>query len=155
MSEMTINYKKYLKRKTMNYIEQLKKWFEEKIKIHKKEFNPNYRYKKWDIWYVNFWINIWNEFNKIRPALVITNKKYTKWNNLIVIPLTSFKTEKNILNTDIIIKTDFNKKQKSILRLNHLRDISKNRLIKKVWRISDDKLKELDIKLKDLFNIRE
>ncbi len=139
----------------MNYVNELKNWFEEKIKINEKYINFEYRYKKWDIWYANLWINIWNEFNKVRPVLVLTNNKFSRWNNIIIIPITSLKSEKRILNTDIIIDTKFGKRQRSIMRINHLKDISKKRLIKKVWRIDDDTLNRLGIKLKLLFDIRE
>jgi len=50
---------------------------------------------------------------------------------LIVVPISSFSLDKKILNTNIVIKEDF-LKQKSIIKLNHLRDISKKRLIKKI-----------------------
>lgn len=138
----------------MDYFEQLKDWFETKITINNKNVDENYRYKKWDVWYINFWVNIWNEFNKIRPAVILTTKKYSKWNNLIVVPISSFSLDKKILNTNIVIKEDF-LKQKSIIKLNHLRDISKKRLIKKIWRLWDKYLKELDKSIKDLFDIRE
>jgi len=138
----------------MNYKDELKKWFEKKLKIHlEKEINIDFRYKKWEIWYIDFWINIWNEFNKIRPAVILLNKKYSKGNNIIVAPISSFWENKKIINTNIIIEETF-LKQKSIIKLNHLKDISKKRLIKKLWRVNNDILSEIDSKLKNIFDIR-
>lgn len=133
-----------------SYIQELKIWFDEKVNIHQKSIETKYHYKKWDIWYVDFWINIWNEFNKIRPAVILTNKKYSTGNNIIIIPVTTFSQGKNILNTDVVIHVN----HKSVLKLNHLRDISKKRLLKKIWRIQDSELHEIDLKIKLLFDIR-
>ncbi|USN58599.1 MAG: type II toxin-antitoxin system PemK/MazF family toxin [Candidatus Peribacteria bacterium] len=72
----------------------------------------------------------------------------------MVAPITSFNLEKKILHTDIILEPNNILKQKSIIRTNHLRDISKKRLIKKVGRVADEILQELDIQLKELFDIR-
>ena len=53
-----------------NHIEN----FKEKIKINQQAEN-NYRYQKYDIHYVNFWINIWNEIDWKIKQIIELNKK--------------------------------------------------------------------------------
>ncbi len=128
----------------MNYIEQLKKWFEEKIKIN--SLKNKSIFKQWEIYYVNFWINIWSEFNWIRPALIFELSKYSYWRkNVIVIPITSQKESKKYNKFDIKIspnKTN-NLKSNSIIKLFHIRDISKTRVKTKIWNLDIDKLNEV------------
>ena len=137
-----------------NYKDNLKNWFEQKILINDKDLKSNSFHKKWEIWYVDFWINIWSEFNNKRPAIIISNKSFSWWWNIIVVPITKLLDSKNILNTDIIIE-DKNLNYKSIIKLNNIRDISKKRLVRKLWRLSDEILKNIDLKLKAIFDIRD
>jgi mRNA-degrading endonuclease toxin of MazEF toxin-antitoxin module len=37
---------------------------------------------------VNYWINIWNEINWIRPSLIIKSNRYNRWYDILVIPMT-------------------------------------------------------------------
>lgn len=50
-------------------------------------------FTKRSIYYVDYWINIWTEINWNRPSIVIKKTSKTIWEDIIVIPLTSFKED--------------------------------------------------------------
>lgn len=127
----------------MNYFEKLKDWFEEKIKLHEDLNSQQNIFKQWEIYYVNFWINIWSEFNHTRPALIFEKSKYSYWRkNVIVIPITSIKNDKKYNKFDILLeKTEENwLKENSILKLFHIKDVSKSRVKTKIWDITKSEL---------------
>ena len=138
----------------MNYIEKLQKWFEEKIKINSLVNKENNIFKQWEIYYVNFWFNIWSEFNWTRPALIFELWKYSYWRtNVIVIPITSKKEWKKYNKFDIQISPDkINKlKSNSIIKLFHIKDISKTRVKTKIWDISIEILNEIIEKFEKIY----
>ena len=103
-------------------------------------------FKQWEIYYVNFWINIWSEFNWIRPAIIFELSKYSYWRkNVLVIPITSEKKWKKYNKFDIKISPNKlnNLKSNSIIKLFHIRDVSKARVKTKIWKISTEKLNEI------------
>ena len=130
---------KYKAHNLYNHIDN----FKEKIKINQQDENPR-DFRKYDIHYVNYWINIWNEINWIRPSLIIKSNRYNKWYDILVIPMTWLFNEnlnKKKLDTfDIIIKSDIiNKLRKeSLLKIRHLKSISKKRILNKIWRLNND-----------------
>lgn len=129
----------------MNYLEKLKNWLEEKIKIHNENWEWNI-FKQWEIYYVNFWINIWSEFNWTRPAIIFELSRFSFWRkNVIVLPITSFKEWKKYNQFDFkITKNELNwLKKNSIIKLFHIRDISKNRVWTKIWILSEEELNKI------------
>lgn len=130
-------------------------WFYEKLDIHFNKNDLNLKLNKWDIVFVNLWKNIWSELNKTRPCIVYSDKKANFWNTVIILPLKSYKWK--------IVK-DFNvfvdKKEilwlekSSIVDLSSMRQISKKRINKKIWKVWKDILKEIDYKILNLFWIK-
>lgn len=116
--------------------------FKEKIKINQQAENTN-RFQKYEIYYTNFWINIWNEINWIRPSLIIKSNRHNWWFDIIVIPMTWLYnwdgTKKSLDLFDIIIKPDkYSRiKKDSILKVSHLKTISKKRILWKIWKIKN------------------
>jgi len=109
-------------------------------------------FKQGDIVKVNFGYNIGSEINKERFAIVISPNFISKFSkNCIVIPLTSFKENKKIL-PDIHYILDWYKEiKKSIVLINNIRDISKKRIIKKVWHLKKKDLENIINLVSDLF----
>lgn len=139
----------------MDYLSELTEWFTQKIKIHNKEINIEYRHKKWEIWFVDFWVNIGSEFNYIHPAMIFMDTKISKWGNVIVIPLTTFTDTKNMYPSDYIIQAgDGNLQKPSILRIWHMRDISKKRLIKRIGRVWAKTLDDIDLQVIQCLGIK-
>ncbi len=130
----------------MNYLEELKKWFEEKFLIHNDKKSEKNLFKQWEIYYVNFWVNIWSEFNYTRPAIIFEKSKLSFWRkNVIVIPITSFKKDKKYNWFDYFLKKSElnNLKENSIVKILHVRDVSKSRVKTKIWQLSSQELSEI------------
>ena len=127
------------------------RWFVAKLKIilYGKQ---NKIFKQWDIVKVNFWYNIGSEINKERLAIIISPNFISKFsNNCIVVPLTSFKDNKKVL-PDIHYIIDWYKGiEKSIVLINNIRDISKKRIIKKIWSLKKEDLERIKKLTSDLF----
>ena len=111
-------------------------WFKWKIKInHQKEIHTIIN--RWKICMVDYWMNIWTEINWIRPSLVFKSNTYIQWEDIVVIPLTSFKdwSNKSMDTFDIIIEPDGdnNLKQKSLIKIRQIKCISKKRIKRRKW----------------------
>ncbi len=135
--------------------------FEKKVKINNKELTK-VKFSKYDIHFVDFGINIWNEINGYRPCLIFKNNRYSTWYDTFVIPFTSAINEnwskKNLYNFDLIIEPDkYNKLKKlSILKIRQMQTISKNRIWRRIWKLEDNKFiyEKIDKKIKKLMNLR-
>lgn len=98
--------------------------------------------KRWEIFLVNFGVNIWSEYNKIRPGVVISWNGINKWNTIIVIPLTS--KSKRLFLYDIEINNKQNSYQESVIKTSHIKNIDKKRLIKKIWNLENSVIAEIE-----------
>jgi len=98
---------------------------------------------KWSIYYVDYWINIWSEINWVRPSIIYKNSHFTSGEDIIVIPLTSYKINKSLDTFDVELESDkANKlKVKSYIKLRQIRSISKKRIESYIWKITDLELK--------------
>ena len=102
-------------------------------------------FKYWDILLVDFNPTKWAEISKIRPCIVISNNIINSYDRLFVaIPITS--------NINKILKFHvFVKKSKmnwltndSKIVSNQIRSLDKNRIVKKLWKLESDLIKELE-----------
>jgi mRNA-degrading endonuclease toxin of MazEF toxin-antitoxin module len=130
-------------------------WFYEKLNLHFITENNDFYVQKWDIFYVNFWKNIGNELNKIRPALVYSKKFFNKGWTIIVIPLKSYKW---LFRKDIYLfveKSEMNQlKKDSIVDMSGIRQISKKRLKWYIWKMNQNELEKIDKRMKSIFWIK-
>lgn len=130
------------------------RWFKNKIKInHEKEEIE--AINKWKICIVDFGMNVWTEINWQRPVIIYKSSTYKYWEDIIVIPITSFYydngEEKSLDALDVVLEDDMVSwiDHKSILKIRQIRCVSKKRLkrdkksweIKIWWSIEDDDLK--------------
>jgi len=130
-------------------------WFYDKLEIHFKKRTPDLKLKKWDIYFVNLWRNIWSELNKTRPCIVYSIKKANFWETALVIPLKSYKWK--ILNDfQVLIKqTDYNKLIKdSLVDISWIKQVSKKRILDKKWNLEIVYLKQIDKKILNIFWIK-
>lgn len=105
----------------------------ENILIQFKKREIKYVFQR-EIFMVNFWWNIWSEYNWVRPCLVVSNWKINKWSLVIVIPMSSASWKEMFLWDVRITSTRENGlRRESIIRTSHAKSISKRRLIKKIW----------------------
>lgn len=129
-------------------------WFYEKISIHFYKKSPDLKINKWDIYYIELWQNIWSELNKTRPCIVSSIKKANFWNTIIVIPLKSFNWKK-INNFQLFLEATNENclNEDSIIDFSWIRQVSKKRLLDKIWNIKD--FDEIDNKIKFIFWIKK
>ena len=141
---------------TIPLISEFLDWFYELLIFHFNKTEPKLVLKKWDIYFINLWKNIWSELNKTRPCVIYSIKKANFWNTVLVIPLKSYKWKK-LNNFQILIK----KSKKSLLEkdsfldLSWIRQISKKRILTKKWYLEKDILIEIDSKILNIFWIKK
>jgi len=102
-----------------------------------------HKIKKYDIWLLNLEPTKWNEQSWIRPCLVIQNNEFFEYQGTtIVLPITW--KNKEDWKFRILIK-DFENYwltlESTILSF-QIRTADKSRFIKKIWEITDEKLKQ-------------
>lgn len=104
--------------------------------------------KRGEIWLVEFDPSVGTEIQKTRPALIISNDiANDKSSKITVVPLTSRIKPLSIV---VIIEPDeLNKLDKqSLIRVPDVCTFDKLRLRNKIGKLSSEKLKEVDKKLK-------
>jgi mRNA interferase MazF len=110
-------------------------------------------FSKYEIYWVNFWENIWTEFSWRRPALIIKNNSFIRWKDIIVIPITSQKINKTYYKFDILIwKSEKNRlSQDSVIKLEQIKTVSKLRIWDYIWNLDEEYKKILEQKIHKLF----
>ncbi len=130
-------------------------WFYDKIEMNFEKNDLNLKLSKWDIVFVKLWKNIWSELNKTRPCIVYSVKSANFWNTVVILPLKSYKWK---------ISSDFNVflnksdelwlEKDSIVDLWWIRQVSKKRINKRIWKVQKELLNEIDFKILWLFWIK-
>jgi mRNA interferase MazF len=113
--------------------------------------------KQGEIWMVNFNPSKGHEFQKERPAIIISSNKIIKFSNLItVLPITS--NTNNCVDDDIkIIKDERNRLfMDSIIKVTHISSFDKNngRFIKKIGATNDYIIEQIKKYLLKHFSIK-
>lgn len=109
------------------------KWFNKKIKINHLENNIE-SINKWKVCFVDYWMNIWTEINWIRPSIIFKSSSYKYWEDVVVIPMTSYTDEdfdvksKDEFDVEIIASEENWLNNNSLLKIRQLRCISKKRI---------------------------
>ncbi len=121
-------------------------WYHKKLEINY-YFNKytKVKFKQFDIYMINLWQNIWWEINKIRPCLVIwKTNKFLNSNTILIIPFTDLYNkkgvEKKISKEDLIIKSSNINwlKKDSILKIRKIKEVSKKRVLYKLWKLENN-----------------
>lgn len=143
------------------------RWFKNKINLNHmmEEIEPM---NKWRICIVDFWMNVGTEINGIRPVIVYKASTYKYWEDMVVIPVTSFESEdgeeKSKDSLDVVLEADVENgiDHKSLVKIRQIRCISKKRLrrdkkswlIKILWNIVKDDIKrEINGNIKKMFGL--
>lgn len=143
------------------------RWFKNKIKLNHlmEEIEPINKRK---ICIIDFGMNIGTEINGIRPVIVYKSSTYKYWEDMIVMPITSFYDEsweeKSQDALDVILEADLENgiDHKSLVKIRQLRCVSKKRLRrdKKSWIIkilgsivNDDIKREINGNIKKMFGL--
>ncbi len=98
-----------------------------------------------EIYLVNFDPTIGSEISKTRPALIIQNNIANRSSPIIIIAAITSKFDDRLYPTEVLIEAPEGElKTNSVILLNQIRSIDKQRLIKRIGTISSEKLNEVD-----------
>ena len=117
--------------------------FVSKLKLNNATL-PDLTLSKRDIYSVKFGMNAGSEINGERPWIVFKHDTATKWEDVIVIPLTSALQEKHPDVFDVLLLKDKenNLYQTSYARLRQLRSVSLKRIGKPIGKVADETIKK-------------
>jgi mRNA interferase MazF len=102
-----------------------------------------------EIYLVNFDPTIGSEIKKTRPALIIQNDISNEFSPITIVAAITSKYDDKLYPTEILIsKNEGGLTQDSVVLLNQIRSIDRQRLVKKVGKISDQKIKKVDSAIK-------
>ena len=132
------------------------KWFYRKLIINFYKDNPNLKLNKWEIYLIELWQNIWSELNKKRPCIIYSDYFYNNWDCITVIPLKSYKWKIN-RNVQIFIKKDKinSLDMNSIVDISTIRQVSKKRIILKLWKLENVYIEKINKKLMKYLRIKK
>ncbi len=98
-----------------------------------------------EIYLVNFDPTIGSEISKTRPALVIQNNIANESSPITIIAAITSKFDDRLYPTEVLIEPpEGGLKTTSVILLNQIRSIDRQRLIKRLGVISVEKLNEVD-----------
>ena len=140
------------------------KWFNTKIKLnHKPECLDVIN--KWRVCMVDYGMNIGTEINGIRPSIIFKNSNYKYWEDIIVIPITSYKDEQEKSKDEFDVEIEASRKNwltnNSLIKIRQLRCVSKKRLktnrkweeVRILWEIEEKYHDEIETKVKTMLAI--
>lgn len=111
--------------------------------------------KQWEIYLIQFSPSTGHEYQKARPALVISSNELLKRSHLVTcIPFTS-NLNNCLVKDDITIpgsKTN-NLRGDGVLKMHHIATFDKKRILKYIGRLDEKFTEEVKIKLKKNFNL--
>ncbi|MDD3262789.1 MAG: type II toxin-antitoxin system PemK/MazF family toxin [Candidatus Absconditabacteria bacterium] len=140
----------------MSIISDFLDWFYEKLCIN---FNKNclsLKLNKGDIVFVNLGKNIGSELNKNRPCLVYSLKKANFGDTVVVLPLKTYKGKfNNSFNVLLKLEDVDGLFKDSIVDILAIKQVSKKRINKRIGKLKDYILLEIDEKVLNNFGIKK
>jgi mRNA interferase MazF len=98
-----------------------------------------------EIYLVNFDPTIGAEISKTRPALIVQNNIANQRSPIIIIAAITSKFDNRLYPTEVLIEPpEGGLKTTSVILLNQVRSIDRQRLSKRIGAISSEKLNEVD-----------
>lgn len=114
---------------------------------------------------VDYGMNIGTEINGIRPSIIFKNSNYKYWEDIIVIPITSYKDEQEKSKDEFDVEIEASRKNwltnNSLIKIRQLRCVSKKRLktnrkweeVRILWEIEEKYHDEIETKVKTMLAI--
>lgn len=105
--------------------------------------------KRGEIYLVNFDPTIGSEIKKTRPALIIQNDVSNEHSPIIIVAAITSKYDEKLYPTEVsITKNEGGLSQDSVILLNQIRSIDKQRLVKRIGKLDERKIKKIDLAIK-------
>lgn len=98
-----------------------------------------------EVWTVDLRGSQGHEISKVRPALIISsNIFHTNSPTIIIIPISSQLPPSIGVEKIFLSKDELPLKKDSVILVNHIRSIDKNRIQKKIGKISQSRMEEVE-----------
>ena len=105
--------------------------------------------RRGDVCLVNFDPTVGSEINKTRPAMVIQNNVANQYSPIVIVAAISSKFDDELYPTEILIRSgEAGLKQDSVVLLNQIRSIDRQRVSKRIGKVSEMTLKRADTAIK-------
>ncbi|MBA4183360.1 MAG: type II toxin-antitoxin system PemK/MazF family toxin [Acidobacteria bacterium] len=102
-----------------------------------------------EIYLVNFDPTLGSEIKKTRPALIIQNDVANEHSPITIVAAITSKFDDTLYPTEVLISAgEGGLKQDSVVLLNQIRSIDRQRLAKKLGKVNDSTLKKVDLAIK-------
>jgi len=129
-------------------------WFNTFLNYHFFYWENRLFVNQWDIYEVNLWRNVWSELNKKRPCVVISSDPFNSGNTIVVAPIKSIKNYSKNWVISVFIDIDWtNLEKESFVSISNIREVSKRRLVKKIWKIKKEDMVKVKKSLSVYFRI--
>ena len=101
--------------------------------------------RRGEIYLVNFDPTVGAEIQKTRPALVIQNDVANQYSTITIVAAISSKFDENLYPTEVLISASSSGLLKdSVVLLNQVRSIDRQRLLRKLGKASEETMAEID-----------
>ena len=101
--------------------------------------------KRGEIYLVNFDPTTGAEIRKIRPALVLQNNIANQYSPITIVAALTSQTEKTLYPTDALITgPESGMRKNSLILLNQIRSIDKERLIKRLGKLEEQTMERVN-----------
>ena len=100
--------------------------------------------RRGEIWLVNFDPTIGAEIQKIRPALIIQNDVGNRASPITIVAAITSKVKRAFPFQVHVAAGEGGLDTESVVTLNHVRSVDRQRLLRKLGKLSDAKMKQVD-----------
>lgn len=105
--------------------------------------------KRGEVYLVNLDPPLGSEIKKTRPALIIQNDVANRHSPITIVAAITSKFDDNLYPAEVEISAgEGGLKQNSVVLLNQIRSIDRQRLAKKLGKIKDSTIKKVDLSIK-------
>lgn len=146
----------HLTQQTLQRMQYFLEWFARSLHLHfghnqtgEKTFFP----KRWDIYFIDLWWNIWRELSKNRPCIVISKRKDNGWDTVVILPIKTYKWRSHA-RRHILLEEQWDHwlDRACIIDLLQITTVSKRRIMsKKIWSVSIEEMNEIEQRMRFLF----
>jgi mRNA interferase MazF len=108
-----------------------------------------------DIFLINFNPSVGHEYQKVRPALIISSDNVIKRSNLVTCIAITGNTDNIVEEDDIVIKKDAENRLfcDSIIKMHHIASFDKSRVRNYIGKMGQSPMEKVKEQLKVHFNI--
>jgi mRNA interferase MazF len=107
-----------------------------------------------ELFLVNFDPTIGTEIRKTRPALILQNDISNEYSPITIVAAVTSQFDDNLYPTEVLIHPpEGGLKKDSVVLLNHIRSIDRQRLIKRLGELKQATMRKVDIALQISFGL--